>query len=86
MRILSLLIILLSFPLHAEMVRMFKVTDINYDQDKKNYRVIFLNQAGVYRASSDTIVACLKKSLTEKKKVEVAFNPMGLLISACIEK
>lgn len=60
----------------------FKVTKIVWNEEQKNYKVIFENQAGVYKAADD-VLKCLQESMRNNKNVKINFNPMGLKINSC---
>lgn len=60
----------------------FKVAKLMWNEEQKNYKVIFENQAGVYKAGDD-VLKCLQESMRNNKTVKINFEPMGLKITSC---
>lgn len=82
MKKLFLVSYLFSMCAYAGIDSEFKVTKIVWNEEQKNYKVIFENQAGVYKASED-VLKCLQESMRNNKNVKINYKAMGLKINSC---
>lgn len=83
-RIFYLLCIMISlYSLSAwGITKDYEVNRLQYNREKKNYDVYFVNQDGVF-ISDDVHYKCLEKSLKEKKKVKISYEMKNLKVTEC---